>query len=250
MPSDPAKKAHNLEDYGEFLSALTAEGFDFLVIGGCAVGAYAHLRGITLFSGDLDLYTDRDTLNRVLEWAPKHGIDVVKRPQPRAIPVAFLLWQGMEVNILSSSDGLPEPEEAVRVARAFRLEKQGLEVLVADPFDLLQNKLRVNRPKDQPHLEILRGFVEEEIVAAFEAETTPRERLAPARRWLHVTRSRTLSEKIAARLVPLAKTPADFRFLVNNVPSEKLARAALERARTQPELFGELEAILEHREFP
>jgi hypothetical protein len=34
--------------------------------------------------------------------------------------------------------------------------------LIADPFDLLRNKVSVNRPKDQPHIAILRRFLDEE----------------------------------------------------------------------------------------
>jgi hypothetical protein len=118
-------------------------------------------------------------------------------------------------------------------------------VLLADPFDLLRNKLAVNRPKDRPHLEILCRFVEEEVVEAFARESAPRERIAPARRLLEATDARTLPERLAARLLPLGRLASDFRFLANNVPTEALAKDLL--ARAPPELVAELEAILRRR---
>ena len=50
MPSVPAKAAHDLTDFAEFLEQLDAEGFEFAVIGGMAVSAYAHLMGEELRS--------------------------------------------------------------------------------------------------------------------------------------------------------------------------------------------------------
>ncbi len=86
------------------------------------------------------------TLAELLEWAPRHGIRVVKRPQPRNIPVAFLEVDDMEVNALTSSDGLRDPEVVVQTARDFTLSAHAnLEVPIADPFELLANKLAVRR---------------------------------------------------------------------------------------------------------
>lgn len=251
MSSQEKKKAYTVEDYLEFIEGLIQEGFEFTFIGGCAVGAYGRLRGESVLSGDLDLYTSTPILDQALEWAERRGLPITKRPRERAIPVAVLHWDGKEVNILTSSNGLPDPPEALRLSREFEFRKRpGLKVLIADPFDLLQNKLRINRPKDQPHIEILRRFVEEEIVAAFTDETVPRERLAPARRLLEVTRSRTLPAQLAARLIPLARTPPDFRFLANNVPEREQAEAVIARARKHGDLAAELEALAGRRRFP
>jgi hypothetical protein len=241
----------SLEDFAAFLESLAREGYESVVIGGCAVGAYAALRGETVLSGDLDLIATSDTLDAILDAARRLGAEVLKRPQPRGIPTAFLRWQDKEINILTWSAGLGEPANVALLARVFELRKHpGLEVLVADPYDLLRNKITVNRPKDRPHIEVLRRFVEEEAVYAFESETSPRQRLAPARRLLEATGERCLPERLAARLVPLARLPSDFRFLANNVPTEPQARALLERAKADPELAQDLESILEHRDFP
>ncbi len=67
----PAEKAHNLGDFAEFLGELNAEGFEFAVIGGCAVIVYANMLGEELFSVDLDIYTTEETLAELLSWAPR-----------------------------------------------------------------------------------------------------------------------------------------------------------------------------------
>jgi hypothetical protein len=135
------------------------------------------------------------------------------------------------VNVLSSSAGLPDPDVVLRVAREFRFKKHpGLSVLVADPLDLLANKLAVNRPKDRPHVRVLREFIEEEIVEAFTSETEPRKRISPANRYLSVARERRLTQPLSTRLIPLAALPSDFRFLASTVPTAALATQLMQRA--------------------
>lgn len=249
MPTPSKETTRSVEDFAELLEALKKEGFDYAVIGGCAVGAYAHLRGEEVLTADLDLIAPPAVLNEILEWAPKNGIKVLKRPQPRTIPTAFLVWNDKEINILTYSHGLPAPEDTIQAARAFELRSRGnVEVLIADCYHLLQNKLNVNRPKDQPHIDVLRRFIEEEIVRAFEVETDQRNRLGPARKLLDITKSRALPEHLASRLIPLAKTAPDLRFLANTVPLEEQKRAVLEKARAFPELEAVISQILEHRE--
>ena len=43
MPSSPAEKTHYLTDFGALLRILNDQGFPYIVIGGCAVGAYANV---------------------------------------------------------------------------------------------------------------------------------------------------------------------------------------------------------------
>ncbi len=251
-PAVPAQAAHDLGDFAEFLRQLDTAGFEFVVIGGCAVVAYASLLGDEFFSVDLDIYASQQTLLEILDWAPGRGVRIIKRPRPRNIPVAFLeTADGKEINILTSSTGLPRPEIATRTARQFTLSAhRDLEVPVADPFDLLRNKLAVARDKDLPHIEILRRFVEEEAIAAFSGEERPRARLAPAQRLLEVLERKVLPQALADRLIEHAATPADFRFLIHRVPAERQAKRLLaalgERRR---ELRPELEAILAKRRF-
>lgn len=247
MPSEPAERVHDLEDFVTFLDGTLADGFEFVVIGGCAVGAYGRLKGRELLTVDLDILTTYPTLWEILDWASARGAVIRKRPVARNIPVAFLEWEGREVNILASAIGLPAPEDALRLGRVVRLSKHdNLGVPLADPFDLLNAKLQVNRPKDQPHIEFLREFVEEEIVDDFTREQEPRRRLSGARRLLTILGVKKLPEGLARRLAPLAQTPADFRFLVNTSPDpEAVLEAARERA---PELVEDLLALRQRRE--
>lgn len=249
MPSVPAEAAHDLGDFAAILRQLSEAGFEFAVIDGCAVSGYARLLGTELKSVDLDLYVTPETLAELLEWAPRQGVRVVKRPRPRNIPVAVLEADGLEIDALTSSTGLPRPEVVARTARRFVLASHGgLEVPLADPFDLLENKLAVGRDKDRPHIEILRRFVEEEAVSAFAEEESPRARLEPARRLIEALGRETLPAALAERLIALARTPADHRFLVNRVPTEAQARRVLERV-AEEDLRSQLESILTRRRF-
>ncbi len=246
-----AKTPHHLGDFADFLRQLIAEGFEFTVIGGMAVSSYARLLGDEVLSVDLDIYVTQQTLTELLDWAPYHDIRVVKRPQPRNIPVAFLEVAAKEVNALTAASNLAAPEVVARTARLFTLSAHGdLEVLLADPFDLLGNKLAVARDKDWPHIEILRRYVEEEAVLAFSEEEKPRARLAPARRLLEVLKRRSLPEPLADRLIELARTPVDYRFLINHVPTEEQARRVLgQNEHLDDKLVAQLEAIFGKRRF-
>ena len=52
MSSPPEEEARTLTDFADVLAALSNEGFECVVIGGCAVGAYAHLLGEKSFSAE------------------------------------------------------------------------------------------------------------------------------------------------------------------------------------------------------
>ena len=245
MSTSPPKAPRSLADFGEVLRDLLREGFDVTVIGGCAVSAYAHLLGEPLYSTDLDLYSDRETLEEILRWAPTRGMRVLKRPKPRNLPVAVLhTADDLEINILTQSSGLPTPELVARTARLMTVSASGgVEVLVAEPLDLLANKLALQRPKDRPHIEILRRFVEDEAIQAFVDVEQPRDR-----RLLDVLGRRLIPKNLADRLIELADIPPDFRFLAHRVPSGEQARHLQARAATRAgNVAKEIEAILASR---
>jgi len=230
MPAETPKTPSSVDDYVDLFGELAGLGIEFVVIGGCAVGAYARLLGEQVLSGDLDLLVTSRSLEAVVAEASAIGAQVHKMPQPRSVPVALLEWRGKEINLLTDSRGLPSPDVAARAAREFRLgQKTNLSILIADPFDLLRNKMSVNRPKDQPHIAILRRFLDEEVVAGLAQETEPRARLGAAERLLEVLGRRTLDEALAKRLIPLATTPADFKFLAHRAPA-RLMRELMDRA--------------------
>lgn len=221
---------HAIERFLDVLRVIEAGGFDFAIIGGCAVGAYARLSGHVVISEDLDLYVAPEALEELLDFLETMGATIVKRPQPRSTPVAVLDWHGREINILTASTGLPPPLQVVRSVRELELAAHDVVLPLADPFDLLANKLAVRRDKDLPHILLLMEFLEDEISAAMASPGSPRERLAPARRLLAVLGTETLTEALAERLLPHADEAALRRFLVNRVPLASQAQRILEGA--------------------
>lgn len=179
--------------------------------------------GERLYSVDLDLYATPKVLGSILGWAPANGVRIVKSPIPRALPVAVLDSNDEQVNILTQTPGLPPPELAHRASREFYLEVSDLTVLVADPLDLLANKLAVHRDKDLPHIEILERFVREEIVQDMQQEERPRNRISLANRYLDVRRLDALPVALFERLVPHARLRSDHRFLFHRAPDAAAA---------------------------
>ena len=98
----------------------------------------------------------------------------------------------------------------------------------------------MNRPKDQPHIAILRRFLDEEAVSGLTRETDPRARISAAERLLEVLGVQTLEEDLARRLVPLAMAAADFRFLAHRVPRQLLSELT---DRAPDQIRGSVERI-------
>lgn len=226
-PPDPQTPAPSLELFRDLFASLEDFGLGFVVIGGMAVGAYARQLGETVVSLDLDLYVTSQTLDEVQSLAANLEARVERRMQARGLPVAVLSWRGREVDVLTMSRGLPGFRELSSSARL--VDVDGLDVLVADPIDLLRNKLAVNRPKDQAHIDLLRRFIDDEIILTFSRIKEPRARIETASALLEVLGQETLEFALAAQLVELASLPSDFRFLANRAPIELLPRLA-ERA--------------------
>lgn len=226
-PPDPQTPAPSLELFRDLFASLDELGLGFVVIGGMAVGAYARQLGETVVSLDLDLFVTSQTLDEVQSLAATLDAQIVRRMQSRGLPVAVLSWREREVDFLTMSNGLPRFRELEAAARVMQVGD--VEVLVADPLDLLRNKMTVSRPKDQAHIAVLRRFVDSEIVAAFMDETVPRARIETASALLETLGQETLESALAAQLVELASLPSDFRFLANRAPIELLPRLA-ERA--------------------
>jgi hypothetical protein len=61
-------------------------------------------------------------------------------------------------------------------------------------------------------------------------EQEPRARIEAAERLLEVLDAKVLAESLAARLVPLARLGADFRFLAHRVPTAALIAELAARA--------------------
>jgi hypothetical protein len=124
---------------------------------------------------------------------------------------------------------------------------------VADPFDLLRGKLQSNRKKDQPHIKVLREFVEAEVIDAFMSEVEPRDRIRPANRLLSALNSDVLPSHVFRGMLPNAKTPTDFRFLVHHAPSKTSTESALRAAHKSAvphDVDKELNLIARSRRYP
>ncbi len=231
MSTPPSKATRTLPDFARILGELSRGGAAFTVIGGAAVSAYANLLGEEVRSVDLDVLLMPGELRQILTWAPRPGVTVEKLPQPRSIPVAFLNWDGIEVNLLTDAAKLGDHQAVLDRSRSFEIEGADLEIPVADPTDLIRNKRAANRQKDQPHLEVLRRFCREEIVAAFSEETVPVLRLQPARRWLDAEELDRLPADLFARILGQPLVASDLPFLAHRAPDEPGLEAVLAVAR-------------------
>ena len=229
MSPEAKETSLDLRAFVELLHRLGEQGIPFAVIGGMAVGAYARLRGETMFSADLDIVTTEATLQELIEAAPALSLEVLSRPQPRSVPVAVMEWRGLEVNVLTASSGLPAAEFVVRGAREFHVDDPPIVIPIADPLDLLSNKLVVRRPKDVPHIDVLRAFVEDEILVEFGGGATARERLTSLRRYLDVLGTKFVPVNLAERLIEVVEDPTSARYLAGHIDAVELARALLER---------------------
>jgi hypothetical protein len=235
MSAQGSAPAHDLTRFVALLQQLDEEGIEYVVIGGCAVGAYARLSGEAVFSADLDLYLSESSLEELLSWARDHAMTIEKLPQPRSVPVAVLRWKGLEVNALTASEGLPPIDDALHSCREFTLEGSTLPVYVADPFDLLANKLRLRRQKDAPHIEVLTRYLELEVREVFAGPGSPRERWAPAKRLMQVMGLAGLPDRLALELIPLAHTRPLRRFLAGRISSPTLVNQLLATAESDAE---------------
>lgn len=249
MPQADPEAIHDLSHFAGVLQALGNAGFAYAVIGGAAISAYARSLAAEITTRDLDLFVTQSVLEEILDWAPSHDMVIVKRPQPRSVPVAYLTTNGREINLLTASEGLPEPELVIRGSRVVHLEESNVDAVLADPFDLLRNKLAVRREKDLPHIAFLEHFLEEEVVEAFRTETEPRERLAPARRYLEILGSATLPPNLGERLLELATSPPDLRFLANRLATREQLERLLERSAENAAVLVDLKRITSKRKF-
>ena len=133
-------------DYRDMLSALSAAGVEFLVVGAYALAAH----GLPRATGDIDFWV-RPTANnadRVLEalrefGAPLH--DLSREDLARPGTVFQIGVPPRRIDLLTAIDGV-EFEAAWR-NRATR-EVDGFSIPVLAKQDLLRNKRATKRPKD------------------------------------------------------------------------------------------------------
>ncbi len=142
--------------------------------------------------------------------------------QPRALPCVLVLgWEQLEVDVLSESDGLSSPAEAIQRAWDF----DGISV--ADPVDLLTIKLAMKREKDLEHIEILR--VACEGIAQAKLKAAPgRDAFDFLRRWVESEAWACIPEPLFLRLLAATgrETSAEARrYLAQHAPTASQAEA-------------------------
>jgi predicted nucleotidyltransferase len=143
------------EDLRQLLLALNAQGVEYLVVGGWAVGYYAEPR----FTKDIDLFIRSNVQNSEAVFraladfgAPLAGISPADfRDNPNAV---FQLGHSpARADLLQSIDGV-DFEEAWKNRVEFTLE--GVSVYVISSEHLIQNKLKSGRLSDLADVEAIR----------------------------------------------------------------------------------------------
>lgn len=154
-------------DFEELLSCLNAEGVQYLVVGGYAVGEHAQPRA----TKDLDIFIGPDFGNAVAVWRAlaKFGAplgDVTPRDLVEPGSIFRIGTPPIAVDFLRDIDGI-DFEQAIS-RREFATINAGTGLLA--PFislgDLIANKLAAGRPQDLGDVEALR-------LAARERDPTP-----------------------------------------------------------------------------
>lgn len=142
-------------DFVEMLSALSAAGAEYLVVGAHAVAAHGRPRA----TGDLDIWVRPTRENAERVWralaefgAPLHDLTV------EDLTSADLVFQiGVipnRIDILTSLTGAEFPEAW---GRRRTIELSGLQIPVLGREDLLRNKRALGRPRDLADLAELEG---------------------------------------------------------------------------------------------
>ena len=140
-------------DFLDILSALSAEGADYLVVGAYAVAAHGAPRA----TGDLDVWVrpTPENAKRVMSalrrfGAPLHGLTEQDLSAP-----AVVFQMGVpprRIDVLTAIDGVAFDEAW---PHRTRVKEGALEVAVLGLGDLLRNKRAAGRPKDLADVERL-----------------------------------------------------------------------------------------------
>ena len=133
-------------DYRDMLSALSAAGVEYLVVGAYALAAH----GLPRATGDIDFWVrpTPDNADRVLEalrefGAPLH--DLSREDLSRPGTVFQIGLPPRRIDLLTAIDGVEF--DSAWLGREMR-DVDGLSIPVLSRTDLLRNKRSTNRPKD------------------------------------------------------------------------------------------------------
>jgi hypothetical protein len=143
-------------DFAEMLSALNAEGVEYLVVGGWALAAHGYPRA----TKDLDVFVRPSDANaeRVLKalqrfGAPGFGVTAKDLSAP-----GLVLQLGMaplRIDVITAIDGV-EFDEAWQ--SRWRASFAGVEAPVIGRDALVRNKRAAGRPRDHADADLLEGL--------------------------------------------------------------------------------------------
>lgn len=133
-------------DFAEMLSALSAAGAEYLVVGAHALAAHGHPRA----TGDLDVWVRPDPANAERVWAAlmKFGapLSALKKTDLQTPGVVFQIGAApVRIDILTAIDGV---EFADAWSRRVVVEIDGQRVALIGKEDLIRNKRAAGRPQD------------------------------------------------------------------------------------------------------
>lgn len=141
------------DDFKEFLRLLNANGVDYLVVGGYAVGLHGYPRATV----DLDVWirSEPDNARRVMDALLAFGFDVPALESRLFINPLSIVRFGLppfRIEIMTSIDGV-RYEDCRRNALVFDID--GLPLPVISLADLKVNKRAAGRNKDLADLDQL-----------------------------------------------------------------------------------------------
>ncbi len=140
-------------DYNDILSALCAEGAEFLIVGAYAVGVH----GIPRATGDIDIWVrpTGENATRVMRALKRFGaalLDLIEEDLATADTVFQMGVAPSRIDVITGISGVTfERAWPSRVTVAI----EGLTVPVIGREDLLLNKAASGRPKDLADLAAL-----------------------------------------------------------------------------------------------
>jgi len=141
------------DDFNEFLRLLNANGVDYLLVGGYAVGLHGYPRATV----DLDIWVrpEPDNAGRIMQALRAFGFDLpMLEPRLFIDPLSIVRFgtPPFRIEIMTSIDGV---DYATCRTRALVFDIEGLAVPVISLDDLKTNKRAAGRNKDLADLDNL-----------------------------------------------------------------------------------------------
>ena len=141
-------------DFVEMLSALFAEGVEFLVVGAHALAAH----GVPRATGDLDIWIrpERANAERTIRALAAFGAPLFDLTVDDLTVTTTVFQLGLPPARIDILAGITGVDFAEAWPRRVVVSMAGLDVPVLSKQDFIRNKTLTNRPKDRIDLELLK----------------------------------------------------------------------------------------------